>query len=660
MEDRNTIRRCYGHVKSDAEGYYFVEKDGFSYFNLPQDDLAKRLAYSNELVIVDIDSSDSLSNPSVKVVEILDKPSDPIPEGYAIAKIHNLIREISEDVRQQVAQIPDKVDTKKELKTFRDLRYIPYITIDPDSANDFDDAVFAEKLDNGTYLVSSPIANVSKYIGGKDSPLFKQVLERGTSTYLGNIVYLMLLEELSNGICSINEGVDRLSLCTTAHIDEDGNVLDYWIEPAVINSRHRLTYAEVDYIYDGTCKKGKTPDDFKGIVAKTIDVKPSIEALFEVSDILKNHRLLRGELDIESRRPVFRLDETGRRIVAVEQEHEEVSTGVIESVAMLVNELNMDAFTRMGVPCIYRNHILPDERSEVILREGLERFGLHLPQVLTGYDLHTVIDKVKGKNIAEPATALILKSLKNAYYSTENDGHVGVGIVKDEYADYREVDSKVEIEKARQNYFKRIGTPYGLYFDGVKHLAYGHITSPIRRGADTIDQMQMMSVITQGDILFDKETLQGYVQKFNELERNSDKASKEYDDMLAGIWANDHIGEAFDGVIVQFDADNVVIMTDDNIKIHIPYNQIRSVHLNPSMIDLIKSKNGGPKSNQRTDHKKKHKSHCRPVLNLGDELNGVMIYEVKSKPHRIYGTEDPNVLNNHKFEDFISDSVRHF
>ena len=386
MEDKKLV---YGTVKAALDGYYFVDVDGNTYNALPQDEIAKRLAYSDEIAVVELDYSQSPNYPEMRVVDIMGKKGDPIPEGLAIARIHGLIREVPEDVRKQIAEIPDKINTTQELKKCRDLRYIPYITIDPKRAKDFDDAVFAEKNDDGTYLVSSPIANVARYVGGKDSPLFNHIKNIGTSSYLGNIVYPMQPEEMSNGICSINEHCDRVTMCTTARIDAYGNVLEYWIEPAVINSRHRLTYAEADYIHNGTCRKGTTPDNYKGIVAKTIDIKSSLDTLFEVSEILKNNRYLRGELDINGRSAVFELNEEGTGVKSVEREHLEESTHVIKSVAILTNELTMDALTRLGAPCLYRNHLLPSESKEEYLREHLERFGINLPQTITGQDLHT-------------------------------------------------------------------------------------------------------------------------------------------------------------------------------------------------------------------------------------------------------------------------------
>lgn len=649
MGDNKDIKLVYGCVKQGLNGYCFVDKDGNTYWDFPQDEMAKRLAYSDELAIAEVDSSQNSNYPQVRILEIIGKKGDPIPEGLAIAKVHGLIREVPEDVREQVARIPDKINTEKELKKCRDLRHIPFITIDPLRAKDFDDAVYAEKNDDGTYLVSSPIANVARYIGSKNSPLFKHITQVGTSSYLGNIVYPMLPEELSNGICSLNEKCDRVTMCTTAKIDEYGNVLEYWIEPAVINSRHRLTYAEADYIHNGTCRQGTTAEDYKGIIAKTIDIKPSLDALFEVSAILKNNRYMRGELDINGRTACFVLNDEGTHVDCVEHEHVEESTHVIKSVAILVNELNMDALTRMGFPCLYRNHLMPSESKEEYLRERLDRFGIHLPQVITGQDLHTVIEKIKDKNIEEPATAIILKSLGNAFYSGENEGHVGLGIEQHWDTLFEDnIDEDFEIEKARDRYFQLTGKPYGFYFDNVRYYAYGHTTSPIRRGPDDINQLQMASAIYTGEPLFDEKEVGELALKFNNLERNSDLAAKKYNNMLATLWAQDHIGESFDGVIVKFTEDTVAIMTEDNIKIHIPYNLIRSVKLNPEMIELIKSKNGGPKRNkQNTSTKKKHnKNHVRPALNLGDELKGVMIYNATINPPRIFGTEDPKVFEN--------------
>ena len=642
-----------GVVKNVNGKYVFENKEGFV-FNIPQDEIAKRLAYSNEIAIAESTdggrTQDECAN--VEIIEIMGKEGDPIPEGLAIAKLHGLVREVGEDVREQVASIPDKIDAKKFLSKFNDLRYVPFVTIDPDRAKDFDDAVYAEKLDDGTYIIRKAIANVAYYVGGKESPLFEHIKNIGTSSYLGNIVYPMLPEELSNGICSLNEGVDRLVLCTTVHMGKLGEIIDFTIEPAIINSNHRLTYKEVDFIHDGTVKEGMSADDFKGVIAKTIDVKKSIDALFAVSDILERQRHDRGALDIEGRDPEFVLDDTGKKVICVEQEHAENSTKVIESLAILTNELQMEAFKRLGVSAIYRNHDLPEEENEEKLRHSLERFGITLPNELTGKALQDVVELIKHKRFKEPVTALLLKSLKRAYYSEENKGHVGLGI-NNEFADLFKEDiltPEEALDKARMGFFKLQASRNGLYFEGdVDHEGYGHTTSPIRRGPDTVNQMQMMNMIHNGTPLFDKDELFKLSNKFNELEKNSDEAAREYDDLLASIWAKDHIGETFDGVIVKFDENNVVIMNDDNIKFYIPYSEIKSVYLNDYLIKYMRAKNGGPKlHHKKGEQQKKNKNQARPALCLGDELKDVMIYDVTTKPARIYGTEDRRKLEQYE------------
>jgi len=634
----NKIR---GRVIVQGDRYFFESKDSCIY-DIKQDEVAKRLAYSGELCIFELDKTPKLSSSiSGRITDIIGKEGDPIPEGLAIASVHNLNVPFGKNAIQQTEDMPSSV-AKAQWRGYRDLRDVDFVTIDPDTAKDFDDAVYAEKHDDGTYTLRVAIANVANYIHN-GSPLYFEILSRGTSSYLGNTVYPMLPEKISNVLCSINEGEDRVVMCTTAKIAPDGSILEYSLEPAVINSRHRLTYKDADYIRFGHCDTVDDQSRFAGLAARTAKVKPSIDALFEVSDILARQRKERGALDVTSFKPHFVLDRSGESVVSVEEEQAEASTKVIESTAILTNEISGEIAKKLGIPTMYRNHSLPDEMSAAILSERLAGFGLGLPHSPTGESYIRLLRSVKGKNIEEPVTSLVLKSFKEAYYSHINDGHFGLGIRANDFYDAFMTKkgghkAKGAADDARMRYFKETGSYNGFKFEGdISHTAYAYSTSPIRNAPSYIIQSQMLEYIMNGNIMYNESSIASLAMRFSEQERNAAAAEKEYNALLGSIWARDHLGQFVGGRIVNFYPDGMLIKTDDpkNISITLPYDEVRSVRLTQSMIDSMLVKCGMRRKVQHKGQppKKNHKNKC--PLQLGDTLDDLMIYATTTQPPRI-------------------------
>ncbi len=638
--------KLIGRVIIQGDRYFFESKDSCVY-DIKQDEIAKRLAYSGEICIFELDKAPKLSaSITGRITDIMGKEGDPIPEGLAIATIYNLTHPFNTNAVQQAERMPDEV-TEEQWKGYRDLRHIDFVTIDPDTAKDFDDAVHAERNEDGSYTLRVAIANVANYIED-GSPLYYEIYGRGTSAYLGNTVYPMLPEKISNVLCSLNEKTDRVVMCTTARIAPDGRILEYSLEPAVIHSRHRLTYKEADFIRFGHCDTVEDQSRFAGLAARTAKVKPSIDALFEVSDILTRQRKERGALDVTSFKPHFVLDKTGTSVVDVEEEQAEKSTKVIESTAILTNEISGEIAKRLGIPTMYRNHSLPDEMSAAILSERLAGFGLGLPHTPSGESYLRLLRSVKGKNIEEPVTSLVLKSFKEAYYSAENDGHFGLGIKADEFYDSfmegrGEFGSKKVANDARMRYFKETGSYNGLKFTGdLSHTAYAYSTSPIRNAPSYIIQSQLLDYIMTGNVKYNRSTIAAFADRFSEAERNAAAAEKDYNALLGSIWAKEHLGESFAGRIVNFYPDGMLIKTDEpkNISITVPYEEVRSVRLNQSMIDSMLIKCGMRRKTQHKGQapKKSHKNKC--PLQLGDTLEDLMIYAATTKPPRIFATED--------------------
>ena len=577
MKQRQPRKRQVGMIVMKKGVYYFQNRKG-DLFDIAQNKETIEMYRNNRILICELSANLREGSYFASISSVVESDGkDPIPEGKAIASAYGIGKEFPASVRQETRAIP-KVVTAKEWKGFADLRGVPFVTIDPDSAKDFDDAVFAEQNEDGTYTLKVAIANVAKYIS-KDSALFENAQELGNSSYLGDVCYPMLPEELSNGICSLNEKVDRMVMCTTCRITPTGEILEYKIEPAVINSNHRLTYKEADFIHFGRNAAGDTKDH-SGIVAKTIDVKSSLGDLYDVSQILKKARMRRGSFDINSNVLQFRLDSSKTRVEAFEKEHQEEFTSVIEETAVITNEIWGDVAKYLGIEFSYRNHKQIEPEKVATIKGKLRPFGIKLNNSASSKTLQSILNFVKGKRIEEYVTSTILKAMESAYYDSENIGHAGLGIICKDNSDHLRVlqDKSLQeerLEAARRRYFMQTGSVNGLAFEGdISHEAYGHTTSPIRRGDDLINQMQFFSVITEGRQLFTGKEIAERSAHLSFTERNSASAENEYNTMLAALWASDNIGKMFrDCTVVDMGKFEVEILTPEGFRLKVPYSE---------------------------------------------------------------------------------------
>ena len=577
MKQRQPRKRQVGMIVMKKGTYYFQNRKG-DLFEIAQNKETIEMYRNNRILICELSPNLREGSYFASISSVMDSNGkDPIPEGKAIVSAYGIEKEVPASVREEVKAIP-KIVTAKEWKGWADLRDVPFVTIDPDSAKDFDDAVYAELNPDGTYTLKVAIANVANYIK-KESALFEHAQELGNSSYLGDTCYPMLPEELSNGICSLNEKVDRLVMCTTCRITPTGEILEYKIEPAVINSNHRLTYKEADYIHFGRNAQGDT-QDHSGVIAKTIDVKSSLANLYEVAQILKRARMRRGSFDINSNVLQFKLDSSKTRVEAFEKEHQEEFTSVIEETAVITNEIWGEVAKNLGIEFSFRNHkqIEPEKLSTI--KGKLRPFGIKINNSASSKTLQSILNFVKGKRIEEYVTSTILKAMESAYYDSENIGHAGLGIISKDNSEHLRVlqDRSLQesrLEEARRRYFMQTGSVNGLAFEGdISHSSYGHTTSPIRRGSDTINQMQFLSIITEGKQLFTGEEIAERCTRLNFTERNSAAAESEYNTMLAALWASNNIGKMFrDCTVVDMGKYDVDILTPEGFRLKVPYSE---------------------------------------------------------------------------------------
>jgi len=576
-QDKN--KRYIGNIVCNNGHYYFKSVKG-SVFDIIQDSDAKALCENESLCVFELLKTKNPNDKFGKVVKILDNTRNLKSIIQAVISAYDLEKTPSKTILSEISAVPEKV-SNKDMNDVVDLRGVPFVTIDPDNAGDYDDAVYACKNTDGTYTLKVAISNVAHYIH-PNTALFNNAIEIGNTTYLADsgFVFPMFDKKISNGICSIKEGEDRLVMCTTMTLDQNGKLINYYIEPAVVNSRHRLTYKEADFLYFGKNHEGDSKDHSK-IIEKTQNVKASLNDLYEVSKILYNARMKRGSFDINSGEIVFKIDEHVANVLGYLKEHDEKFTSVIEETAIIHNEIWGEIAFRSGLPFGYRNHKQIEKDKIFELRHKLAQFNINIPKNISNRLLQRIINDVKGKRIEDYVVSCILKSMEPAYYESNNIGHAGLGIVRNEFSSLAKEDRGVGtdlslFDNARKEYFKRTGKAFGLYFDGdINHCAYSQSTSPIRRGEDLINQIQMQNMIKKGNVTFRKDQIDDYLSHLNYTEIRSQNAESDLNNMLATMWASNNIGLIFeDCTMIDFGENEAKILTKDGLVMWLPYSCI--------------------------------------------------------------------------------------
>lgn len=404
----------------------------------------------------------------------------------------------------QAQRTPEKIEPS-ELENRRDLRDKQIVTIDGADAKDLDDAISVEKLSNGNYRLGVYISDVSYYVD-KDSPMDKEAYSRGTSVYLVDRVIPMLPHRLSNGICSLNPGEDRLTLGCEMEIDHNGHVVSHDIFQSVINSSARMTYKEVNQIL---------VDQDEELRQQYVEFVPLFEAMEDLAEILRKKRFGRGAIDFNFKEAQVIVDDTGHPIDVIIRERS-VAERLIEEFMLIANETVAEHFHWMELPFIYRIHEDPDEEKLKNFYQFLGQFGYQVKG--TANEVHPqalqqVLDLVKGEQEEMVISKLLLRSLKQAKYDFNSIGHFG------------------------------LATKF-----------YTHFTAPIRRYPDLIVHRLIRTYLIEGKV---DENIQNHwkaklpeiAKHTSERERIAGDAERETDDLKKAEYMLDKIGEEFDGVI---------------------------------------------------------------------------------------------------------------
>ena len=485
-------------------------KNNIGYVTLDEDkvNLEVVVAKENSLnavdghkVVVEIVKRISHKKAEGKVVKIIGHKNDPGVDILSIVYKYDINTSFPEDVEEEVKSLPMEV-TDADLKGRRDLRGEKIFTIDGDDTKDIDDAISIEKSGD-TYTLGVHIADVSYYVK-EGSPLDKEAMDRGTSVYLVDRVIPMLPHELSNGICSLNPGVDRLAISCVMKYDSEGKMLDYDIFPSVIRSRKQMTYKNVNSILE----KNIVPEGYEEFVG-------DLKTMSEFASILRKMKVRRGYLDFDVDEAKILVDE---KCVPYEITKRERGTGekLIEDFMIAANECVATHIYNMDLPFIYRIHESPKEEKMRDFLSFVSNLGYQVTGDLKGNKsiaVQKLLKFVKDKKEGPILTSLLLRCMQKAVYSPTNLGHFGLG-----------------------------------------SSCYTHFTSPIRRYPDTTVHRLLRTYLFNNDL--SSHTINHYEEKLifvadhsSAMERASVDCEREVEDMKMAEYMESHIGEEFEGTI---------------------------------------------------------------------------------------------------------------
>ncbi|AAO35021.1 ribonuclease R [Clostridium tetani] len=488
----------------DSKNFGFVvpdEKRIYQDIYIPKGNVAG--AHSGDIVIAEITKwPEKRRSPEGKIVEILGKKGEKGIDILTIIKKYNLPEEFPQKVQSYLDGVPNEIN-EEEYKNRLDLRDIKIITIDGEDAKDLDDAISIEKLPNGNFYLGVHIADVSHYVKEKN-PLDKEALKRGTSVYLVDRVIPMLPKELSNGICSLNPKVDRLTLSCFMEIDKTGKVIAHKVAESVINSSERMTYTDVNKILK---------DNDQELIKKYDYLMENFKSMEELCKVLYKKRINRGAIDFDFEECKIILDEDGKP-VDIKPYEREIANRMIEEFMLVCNETIAEYMFWSNIPFVYRIHEEPDLEKLQHFNEFVYNLGytIKYSKEVHPKSLQQVVEKVRGKKEEVVINTLLLRSLKQAKYSPECIGHFGLA--------------------ARY---------------------YCHFTSPIRRYPDLIIHRIIKEYIKNGISEKRVKKLEGEVSsasiQSSEMERLAEEAEREVDDLKKAEYMSERIGEVYNGII---------------------------------------------------------------------------------------------------------------
>ena len=488
----------------------FYKKDGKNFLKLDDDKINIVVeikdaegAVPGHKVVVKIENKIKKTNYyQGKIIRILGHKDDPGVDILSIAARYQINDVFPEKVIEELKDIPSEV-SKSELKGRRDLTNEVIFTIDGDDTKDIDDAISIKKLDNGHYLLGVHIADVSHYVK-EGTALGDEAYSRGTSSYLANTVIPMLPHQLSNGICSLNPGVIRLTISCEMEIDDKGKLVDSDIFESYIKSRKQMTYKNVNKILN----ENVVPEGYE-------EFADDLRLMEELSKKIRKSKLEKGYIDFDVPEPKIITDENGKAI-DIQKRIQDTGENLIEDFMIMANETVATTISYMELPFIYRVHGLPDEDK---IKNFLHFVGVLGYKVnanvknITPKTIQTILKQLKGKKEYSILSSMLLRSMQKAIYDSVNIGHFGLA-------------SKF----------------------------YTHFTSPIRRFPDLTVHRLLRTYLFNHNIdntVIDyyNSTLPEVAKHSSEREMAATQCERDVDDMKMAEYMEGHIGEVYKGII---------------------------------------------------------------------------------------------------------------
>ncbi|HEY8166693.1 MAG TPA: ribonuclease R [Gemmatimonadaceae bacterium] len=505
---RRAHRNVVGRFHADPEQPFVVPFDIRLDHDILIDADATMDAKDGEMVNVEIDRYPDRSSSLARgrVVERLGFIGDPGVDIEVVIRKFHIPHNFPDEVLRAADAVPTEV-TAAEIAKRVDVRERNIVTIDGETAKDFDDAVEVRILPNGNFLLGVHIADVAHYVTYQ-SPLDEEAFERGTSVYFPGRAVPMLPERLSNGICSLNPRVDRLTFSIDMEIDKRGRFVDRKVYKSVIRTKERMTYTDVNVILSGGDREGSLKERYGYLY-------PDFERMHALYEVLRTRRDARGSIDFDLPEADVMLGEKGE-IESIQATERNVAHRLIEEFMLAANEMVATELVMAHQPGIFRVHQQPDPRRLEDLREILAEFKLKLrgdvEEIRPG-ELQRILKAVAGTPEERFLTNIILRSMKRAFYSEEDLGHFALGL---------------------------------------EH--YCHFTSPIRRYPDLIVHRRLNELISSGPLhgeRLDRVAREHpmYAQQSSDRERRAEEAEREVLEWKKVIFMRDKVGQKFSGIV---------------------------------------------------------------------------------------------------------------
>ena len=462
---------------------------------------SKGAVNGQKVVVALTDYGTEEKSPEGRVLEILGHVSDPGTDVLSVVKEYELPVEFPEKVMNQAERTPEQI-READMQGRMDLRKVPMVTIDGEDAKDLDDAVSLH-MENGHYVLGVHIADVANYVQER-SAMDREALKRGTSVYPVDRVIPMLPEKLSNGICSLNAGVNRLTLSCIMTIDKKGNVIDHVIAETVIRVDQRMTYTSVKKILE------KDEEE----TARYRELVPMFLRMGELAQLLREKRGKRGSIDFDFPETKVKLDEEGCPVEIMPCERN-AATRIIEDFMLIANETVAEDCFWQQLPFLYRTHEKPDPDRMRKLVTFLHNFGYTLrlkDNEVHPKEIQKLLAKLEGTAQEALIDRLTLRSMKQAKYTTECTGHFGLAC--------------------------------GYYC---------HFTSPIRRYPDLqihrIIKEHLRGRLKDNRVQHYEAILPQVAERSSKMERRAEEAERETDKLKKVEYMEEHIGERYEGVV---------------------------------------------------------------------------------------------------------------